>query len=194
VTIGGIDGTPSPNGGQVFNIGALGFNPGTQIGFDIAADGTAYAAFRPNNGKGAEVLYTVDLATGQATPVGKVGNGKLTLDGLTALSREEIVFGVTVSNRLVSFRADNPGTLLSSVAIQGLIVGEKVTDIDFRPASGELFALSSINRVLRPPSWACQSSPLRNSPPIRPAAWISIPRWTCSAWSTLPTTTCASIR
>jgi hypothetical protein len=146
VLIGGLDGTPSPNLGAVTTVGALGFDPANRIGFDVAADGTAYAAFKI--GATALKLYTIDLNTGAAAKVGKIGAGSDVLDALTALPREEIVFAVTATNRLLSFRADTPGQLLSAVGIKGLIFGENVTDIDFRPATGELFALTSLNRML----------------------------------------------
>jgi hypothetical protein len=154
VTIGGVDGTPLPDTGRVFTVGStttmnLGVNPGNRLGFDIAADGTAYAAFEGNNGMAPLRLYTINLSTGAATVVGTIGNGSAQLDGLAVLSREEIVYGVTMSNRLISFRADSPGHLLSATSIKGLIVGENISSMDFRPASGELFALTSNNRVLR---------------------------------------------
>jgi hypothetical protein len=149
VTIGGIDGTPSPNLGAVLNVGNLGVDPGTNVGFDITADGTAFAAMRPANGVGPLRLYTLDLATGAATNAGMIGGGMLILDGLTELPRGEIVYAVTFTNRLISFRADQPGRPLTAVAIKGLLAGENVTDIDFRPASGELFGLTNTLRVLR---------------------------------------------
>ncbi len=145
VRIGGVDGTPSPNSGAIFTVGALGVDPGATVGFDVAADGTAFASLAV---KGKTKLFTIDLVTGAATEVGAIGKGSTKLDGLAAMPRGEIVFGVTQSNRLVSFHADNPGKLESAVALRGLLAGESVTSIDFRTASGELFALTSSNRVL----------------------------------------------
>lgn len=148
VTVGGVDGTPSPNGGQLFTRGGLGFNVGPRAGFDIAANGTAFAALTTNN-NGPTRLYTVNTSTGQTTVVGNIGTGSMKIDGLTALPRDEIVYGVTQSNRLISFAANNPGKLLAAVPIRNLIAGESVRSIDFRPATGELFALTSVNRMLR---------------------------------------------
>jgi Domain of unknown function (DUF4394)/Calx-beta domain len=145
VRIGGVDGTPSPNFGALTTIGALGVNPGARVGFDIAADGTAYAAMQV----GAKTfLFTIDLVTGNATPVGKIGSGKVKLDAITTVPRDEIVFGVTTNNLLVSFRADNPGQLLSSVQLTNLAGGVTINGIDFRPLTGELFGLTSTNQVL----------------------------------------------
>jgi hypothetical protein len=146
VRIGSVNGTPnSPNGGLLSTIGALGVNPGARAGFDIAADGTAYATLQV----GAKTfLFTIDLATGTATPVGKIGTGAPKLDAITTVPRDEIVVGVTSGNVLVSFRADNPGQLLTSVKLTGLAGGETITGIDFRPATGELIALTSLNQVI----------------------------------------------
>ena len=83
---GGVDGTPSPNGGVITNIGALGFslNAAADAGFDIAPSGTAYAAMT-NGADNLTRLYTVDLATGTATPVGLIGSGASEVRSLTIL-------------------------------------------------------------------------------------------------------------
>ena len=46
VRVGGVDGTPSPNGGEATSIGPLGvvLEPAGDAGFEIAPDGTAFAA------------------------------------------------------------------------------------------------------------------------------------------------------
>jgi hypothetical protein len=145
VRIGGVDGTPSPNGGLVATIGDLGVNAGTRVGFDIAADGTAYASMQVGAKTG---LYVIDLVTGEATALGKIGNGKVKLDAVAVLPREEVVVGVTTNNLLVSFRADSPGQILSSVQLTNLPLGVTITGIDFRPATGELFGLTSANQII----------------------------------------------
>ena len=50
---------------------------------------------------------------------------------------------LTASGRLVSFNRATPGTQSSSVAITGVGAGEVLHGIDFRPADGLLYALSS---------------------------------------------------
>jgi hypothetical protein len=151
VGIGGLNGTPSPNGGRLTTIGALGRNIGPAASFDIAPDGTTYAAVQIMNGSrlGLSRLATVDLTTGALTLGGSIGSGNAVLDGLAVLPRDEIAYGVTVSNRLVSFRADDPANILTSFPVSGLTAGENVSGIDVRPATGELFALTDANRVLR---------------------------------------------
>jgi hypothetical protein len=146
VRIGGVDGTPSPDGGQLNTIGGLGFNAQGRIGFDITANGDVFAAMI--NGTNIVRLYTINLTTGQATSLGRIGNGSAKIISMTSLPRQEIVWATSQNNRLVSFSASDPNTLLSAKAITGLLVGETILGMDFRPASGQLFALTSQNRVV----------------------------------------------
>ncbi len=47
------------------------------------------------------------------------------------------------SNRLVSFNAIDPATLLSNVALTGLGTGERLTGLDYRPADGKLYSITT---------------------------------------------------
>jgi hypothetical protein len=71
VTQGGIDGAHpnGPNGGVIASVGPLGVTveDDSDAGFDISDTGTAFASLRSG---GATALYTIDLTSGQATPVG----------------------------------------------------------------------------------------------------------------------------
>jgi hypothetical protein len=87
-TIGGIDGLAlgGPNGGTVADVGPLGvtLSPVADAGFDVAADGVAYAALT-NAGDNVTRLYTINLATGAATNVGLVIGGGSPVDSLTII-------------------------------------------------------------------------------------------------------------
>ena len=61
-----------PNNGTLNTIGSLGFNTSGAVGFDIATAGTAFAALSVSGLAG---LFTVNLATGAATPIGSIGTG-----------------------------------------------------------------------------------------------------------------------
>ena len=66
----------------------------------------------------------------------------------TALSvRAETIVALTASNRLLSFDHATSGTITSSVQVTGLQPGERLLGIDFRPATGELYALGSTSRL-----------------------------------------------
>ena len=79
-TQGGVNfppGTPpvSPNTGTLFQVGALGFDTANLVGFDISRDSAiAYASLTGPTGLGAQ-LFTVNLGSGVATPVGGIGRG-----------------------------------------------------------------------------------------------------------------------
>lgn len=70
-----------PANGTLTNVGALGVDTSGLVGFDISqCDGTAYAALNANASKqgfiaGGSSLYTINLASGTATPVGSIGVG-----------------------------------------------------------------------------------------------------------------------
>ena len=82
--IGGVNGTPSPNGGVVTDVGPLGVSiTAGPTAFDIATNNTAFAVLRPSGG--ASTLYTISLATGAATPAGTVGDGTTTFDDIAVV-------------------------------------------------------------------------------------------------------------
>jgi hypothetical protein len=87
VRIGGVDGTPSPNGGVLTTIGPLGVTlSNVIIGFDIADDGVAYASL-PTIIAGSVTyrLYTVNLSTGAVSAVGNIGTGLTQIRGIAAV-------------------------------------------------------------------------------------------------------------
>jgi len=80
VRMGGVDGTPSPNGGVLTSVGPLGVDATINAGLDIdPVTGTAYAALTVAGTSG---LYRVDLASGAATLVGSIGNGSIDFGAL----------------------------------------------------------------------------------------------------------------
>lgn len=144
---GSIGGTPnSPNGGQLTTVGALGVNTSDQVGFDIAPQTGAAFASLTAQGATTSTLYAINTATGAATAMGDIGGGAVIRD-IAIATRVETVFAVTAGNMLVSFNSLTPGTVSAAVPITGLSAGENIVGIDFRPAGGQLFALSSASRV-----------------------------------------------
>ncbi|MGB8169432.1 MAG: DUF4394 domain-containing protein, partial [Chthoniobacteraceae bacterium] len=80
VTIGGVNQSPSPNGGAVQNSKALGVDIGSLAGFDIQGVSSAFAALTVG---GVTSLYAIDLGTGAATSLGSIGAGVVPLKGLS---------------------------------------------------------------------------------------------------------------
>jgi hypothetical protein len=88
---GGINGSPSPNGGVVTDLCPLGFtlNPAADGGFDVSSSGVAYAALT-DTATGLTALYTINLPTAVsstpcATFVGLIGTGTTQVFSLTIL-------------------------------------------------------------------------------------------------------------
>ncbi len=64
-----------------------------------------------------------------------------------AQAQIDTVYGVTQDNTLITFASNAPGTILSGRPISGLQNNETIRGIDFRPATGQLFALGSFSRL-----------------------------------------------
>jgi len=76
VRIGGVNGTPSPNGGLLTTIGALGPNTINEVGFDVSGvTGLAFASLSTRIGPldTSSDLYAVDLSSGAASLIGAIG-------------------------------------------------------------------------------------------------------------------------
>lgn len=147
VTQGSLNSSPvSPNTGQLFTVGALGINADDATGFDISPLGGAMAVMTPNGG--AASLYNINLVTGAAVLVGTLGDATVR-DIAIEPPQSALVYGVTVSNALISFISGQPGVILSNTPITGLATGESIQAIDFRPSTRELIAVGSTSRIYR---------------------------------------------
>lgn len=138
-----------PNNGTLVAVGPLGVNATDVNGFDIApATSLAYAALTVGITTG---LYSINLSNGAATNLGAIGLGLSPIRGLAVEGGIPLpnvtVFGLTTANSLVVFNSTRPNTILRTVPITGLAGGENVIGIDFRPATGQLFAVSSTSRM-----------------------------------------------
>jgi len=56
-------------------------------------------------------------------------------------------YGITESQTLVTWDTSSPGTIQGGIAISGLINNEQIRGIDFRPATGELYAMGSFSNL-----------------------------------------------
>lgn len=60
---------------------------------------------------------------------------------------DKIVFAINANNELLQFNARVPGTITQRTSVLGITAGEKLISIDFRPATGELYALSNASKL-----------------------------------------------
>ena len=143
VTIGGVNQSPSPNTGLIFNEKALGLSlvPESPAGFDISPTGIAYAALVDASGQPG--LYTINLASGAATSIGSLTE---TLSGF-AIVPEAIPPPVVVPVAPAA-----PDTTAPSVALEGakasmplkaFLKGVSVKVVTGEPASLEAELLTS---------------------------------------------------
>ncbi|MEG4999524.1 DUF4394 domain-containing protein [Microcoleus sp. B4-D4] len=56
-------------------------------------------------------------------------------------------YALTSTNRIVGFSLSNPGSVISDLPVTGLPAGESLLGIDYRPANGVLYGVSSTNRL-----------------------------------------------
>lgn len=145
---GGVDGVPSPNGGVLTTIGPLGFDTTNDASFDVSPYGGSFAALT-SPGASTSTFVTVNLATGATTSFGAILAGAIVTGMAVEPAVQPRVLAVTTSNELVTFAPGRPSVILDSRPITGLSVGENLLGIDVRPATGELYAVSSTNRLLR---------------------------------------------
>src|SRR6476620_10817324 len=58
------------------------------------------------------------------------------------------IFGINnANNNLVRFDSATPGTFVSSTPITGMIGGDTIVALDFRPGDGKLYGLGSGSRL-----------------------------------------------
>ncbi len=138
----------APNTGSINTIGSAGISAGSGTGIDMdiytnpstVANGGFLAA---STAGGNSSLYMLNLSTGAATMVGMIGVGNNIINIATEVAptpANKLIYGLSGTN-LVSFYSNAPNTLLTTVAITGIGAGYGIEGIDFRPATGELFAL-----------------------------------------------------
>nr|WP_169521653.1 DUF4394 domain-containing protein [Spirosoma spitsbergense] len=63
------------------------------------------------------------------------------------LASNYMFYVLTDNNQLVKLNTQNPSTSLGTVAITGLMPNERLIGIDFRPATGQLYAVSNGSRI-----------------------------------------------
>jgi hypothetical protein len=132
-----------PNNGTQAEVGALGVDIIGAIGFDIGPTGEALATFG-RTGFGSE-LYEINLSSGQATKLGDFLGMNVSIIGL-AIPSSPVAYAVDGLNRLMIFNPMSPGTPIMK-PLTGLQPGEMLIGIDFRPANGQLYGLSSMSRL-----------------------------------------------
>lgn len=129
-----------PNNGTLIEVGNLNVNFTGKGGFDINADNSvALATFTVNN---ITKLYQIDLTSANGTFLADLSANVIDI----AIPTNPVAYAVDETNNLQIFDPTKPQTVVSK-AITGLQAAENIVGIDFRPATGQLFALGSSSRL-----------------------------------------------
>ncbi len=147
-----------PNNGTLNTIGTLNggglkavspadldiyFNPMTQMN-------EAYLAANANGVP--DKLISLDLTTGMGTVIaGMIGDGLFIDDIACFIDRTypELIgtlgYALNTNNFLLAFDTGNPGIIREAVPVTGITLNQSIVGLDFRPATGELYALGYNN-------------------------------------------------
>ncbi|MBS1778327.1 MAG: DUF4394 domain-containing protein [Bacteroidetes bacterium] len=144
-----------PATGVLHTIGNTGLMVNTvthSIDMDVYVDpvtlnSTAYLAANTNADLN-DNLYSIDLNTGAATSLGLIGAGldvkniAITINRALPAVTGKMIFGVqNKTNTLVSFDSDNPRLLRTYMPVTGMVSGQMIAGLDFRPSDGKLYAM-----------------------------------------------------
>lgn len=132
------------NTGVVTTVGPLGVDATGAAGFDIDLSNVGWAALQVGAAT-TSTLFSVDITTGVASPVGPTG---LSLIGLTVIVEEAPqALVVTSTNAIIRFSVHSPQVFLQSALITGLMSAEAIVGIDARPLDGVVYAMTNQGRV-----------------------------------------------
>ena len=59
-----------------------------------------------------------------------------------AAAQTDFVVALTANNQLLQFSASTPEAIISATTVKGLNAGDSLVGIDYRPATGQLYALA----------------------------------------------------
>jgi len=129
-----------PNDGGLQLVGDLTVDFAAMVGFDIIADNSVALAVTADT-EGSK-LYTINLETAKAEWAGNFGASIKSI----AFKTNPVAFATTAANKLHRFNPMNPAE--NAVDLMGMLDGETIMGLDFRPATGTLYAITSQSRLL----------------------------------------------
>ncbi len=128
-----------PNDGGLMEVGELGVDFESLTDMDILADNSL--AMAVNRVQDETRLYTIDLSSGVASWVGVFTEPVVSL----AFKTDPIAYAADAAGKLYRFNPIDPKPTM--VDFQGLVTGEKIVGLDFRPANGQLLAISTASQL-----------------------------------------------
>lgn len=128
-----------PNDGGLMEVGDLGIDFESLTDMDILADNSL--AMAVNRVDGETRLYSIDLSSGSASWVGVFTQPVVSL----AFKTNPIAYAADAAGMLYRFNPVSPQPTM--VSFQGLGSGEHIVGLDYRPANGQLLAISSMSQL-----------------------------------------------
>lgn len=92
-------------------------------------------------------LFNICLATFAFVTVFSCDDDENSMPETPTMAPDLMVYGLGANNELFTFNANNSYSFSSNKPITGLASGEKLLSIDFRPATGELYAVSNTSKL-----------------------------------------------
>ena len=142
-------GTPSPNSGQLFTVGSLGIDVGSNVGFDIDFTDIVDSPYLAATVGGLERLYFLNINTGAATLIGTIGTGT----PLKGVAVAPTSFSATLAGTTVTFTGNTAQNSIVFDQSGGLLRHNRFTagdsrfnsDFDFDPMTPGDQTLSATN-------------------------------------------------
>jgi hypothetical protein len=91
---------------------------------------------------GGSELYSIDLDSGAATALGRIGGDDIGVLGLAFAPGDSLVYALTDAPQLVTFDATDPSTPTAAVPITGVAAGSTLLALDVDAAEGTVLAVS----------------------------------------------------
>jgi hypothetical protein len=156
-----VNGGTSQAGGAATAVGGLTLDVGTVASLDIAANDNEAFAVMSDPDAVLSSFYKVSLVTGAATLIKPISTPGARIRSFALVTRAVKLYALAKSTvdapagAIVSVLSPAPGTFLPQpgggpVPIAGgMGVGEEVTDIATRPATGDLIGLTNVGRLVQ---------------------------------------------
>ena len=142
-----------PNNGTLNTIGSLGGGVNKNLSaidmdiyYDVATQ-TNIAYVTGNSNFGSDFLATINLTTGDGT-LSAASVGGLFIDDIACYIDRTVpeltgnlVYALNSTNFLLGMDANNTSIIRTSVPVTGITLNQVIVGMDFRPATGDLYAL-----------------------------------------------------
>ncbi len=125
-----------PNEGSLAEVGTLNINFTGKAGFDIAPDNsTALGTFTVD---GTTKLYSINSTTAATIFLSNIAATIIDI----AIQSNEVAYAISEAGMFQIFNPTTPSSLINK-SITGLLAGESIFGIDFRPINGQLYGLAA---------------------------------------------------